>query len=184
MNNDLKNEYNYIYELYGDLEFIGTKYNVNKGDLNLIYYENFNEKTLISSIDKDKDNKYYIKFELKEDINTNLEGANADISKLISSNLRNLDSKNIKLYLSETITDQLYIKQEIISEPIPTTYIEHISFKLASGAIMAGIIIGLIVVLIAIAIGFILFNKHSNPPQTYTNAISELNSSSTRINNI
>ena len=161
----------------------GKDYNINKGNIEILYGENNYKDLLRGNIEtsQNKSYQYKIRFFIERSINTNLAGALIDVTDLISTRLRNLESNRINITLYETKDISLNVNEEYISEPKYYTRKVGSGSGLSGGAI-AGIIIVSIVVLIAIAFTFIYLNKRPNLPISHSSALEFYNSSSSMQN--
>ena len=174
----------YVYDLYGNITSLnGKDYNINKGNIEILYEENNYKDLLRGNIEtsQNKSYQYKIRFFIERSINTNLAGAIIDVTDLISTRLRNLESNRINITLYETKDISLSVNEEYISEPKYYTRKVGSGSGLSGGAI-AGIIIVSIVVLIAIAFTFIYLNKRPNLPISHSSALEFYNSSSSMQN--
>ena len=174
----------YVYDLYGNITSLnGKDYNINKGNIEILYEENNYKDLLRGNIEtsQNKSYQYKIRFFIERSINTNLAGALIDVTDLISTKLRNLESNRINITLCETKDISLSVNEEYISEPKYYTRKVGSGSGLSGGAI-AGIIIVSIVVLIAIAFTFIYLNKRPNLPILHSSAIEFYNSASSMQN--
>ena len=174
----------YVYDLYGNITSLnGKDYNINKGNIEILYEENNYKDLLRGNIEtsQNKSYQYKIRFFIERSINTNLAGAIIDVTDLISTRLRNLESNRINITLYETKNISLSVNEEYISEPKYYTRKVGSGSGLSGGAI-AGIIIVSIVVLIAIAFTFIYLNKRPNLPILHSSAIEFYNSASSMQN--
>ena len=174
----------YVYDLYGNITSLnGKDYNINKGNIEILYEENNYKDLLRGNIEtsQNKSYQYKIRFFIERSINTNLAGALIDVTDLISTRLRNLESNRINITLYETKDISLNVNEEYISEPKYYTRKVGSGSGLSGGAI-AGIIIVSIVVLIAIAFTFIYLNKRPNLPILHSSAIEFYNSASSMQN--
>ena len=174
----------YVYDLYGNITSLnGKDYNINKGNIEILYEENNYKDLLRGNIEtsQNKSYQYKIRFFIERSINTNLAGATIDVTDLISTRLRNLESNRINITLYETNDISLSVNEEYISEPKYYTRKVGSGSGLSGGAI-AGIIIVSIVVLIAIAFTFIYLNKRPNLPILHSSAIEFYNSASSMQN--
>lgn len=174
----------YVYDLYGNITSLnGKDYNINKGNIEIPYVENNYKDLLRGNIEtsQNKSYQYKIRFFIERSINTNLAGALIDVTDLISTKLRNLESNRINITLDETKDIKLSVNEEYISEPKYYTRKVGSGSGLSGGAI-AGIIIVSIVVLIAIAFTFIYLNKRPNLPILHSSAIEFYNSASSMQN--
>ena len=174
----------YVYDLYGNITSLnGKDYNINKGNIEILYEENNYKDLLRGNIEtsQNKSYQYKIRFFIERSINTNLAGAIIDVTDLISTRLRNLESNRINITLYETKDISLNVNEEYISEPKYYTRKVGSGSGLSGGAI-AGIIIVSIVVLIAIAFTFIYLNKRPNLPISHSSALEFYNSSSSKQN--
>ena len=174
----------YVYDLYGNITSLnGKDYNINKGNIEILYKENNYKDLLRGNIEtsQNKSYQYKIRFFIERSINTNLAGATIDVTDLISTRLRNLESNRINITLYETNDISLSVNEEYISEPKYYTRKVGSGSGLSGGAI-AGIIIVSIVVLIAIAFTFIYLNKRPNLPILHSSAIEFYNSASSMQN--
>ena len=174
----------YVYDLYGNITSLnGKDYNINKGNIEILYKENNYKDLLRGNIEtsQNKSYQYKIRFFIERSINTNLAGALIDVTDLISTKLRNLESNRINITLYETKDISLSVNEEYISEPKYYTRKVGSGSGLSGGAI-AGIIIVSIVVLIAIAFTFIYLNKRPNLPISHSSALEFYNSASSMQN--
>ena len=174
----------YVYDLYGNITSLnGKDYNINKGNIEILYEENNYKDLLRGNIEtsQNKSYQYKIRFFIERSINTNLAGALIDVTDLISTKLRNLESNRINITLYETKDISLNVNEEYISEPKYYTRKVGSGSGLSGGAI-AGIIIVSIVVLIAIAFTFIYLNKRPNLPISHSSALEFYNSASSMQN--
>ena len=174
----------YVYDLYGNITSLnGKDYNINKGNIEILYEENNYKDLLRGNIEtsQNKSYQYKIRFFIERSINTNLAGALIDVTDLISTKLRNLESNRINITLYETKDISLSVNEEYISEPKYYTRKVGSGSGLSGGAI-AGIIIVSIVVLIAIAFTFIYLNKRPNLPISHSSALEFYNSASSMQN--
>ena len=174
----------YVYDLYGNITSLnGKDYNINKGNIEILYEENNYKDLLRGNIEtsQNKSYQYKIRFFIERSINTNLAGALIDVTDLISTKLRNLESNRINITLYETTDISLSVNEEYISEPKYYTRKVGSGSGLSGGAI-AGIIIVSIVVLIAIAFTFIYLNKRPNLPISHSSALEFYNSASSMQN--
>ncbi len=174
----------YVYDLYGNITSLnGKDYNINKGNIEILYEENNYKDLLRGNIEtsQNKSYQYKIRFFIERSINTNLAGAIIDVTDLISTKLRNLESNRINITLYETKDISLSVNEEYISEPKYYTRKVGSGSGLSGGAI-AGIIIVSIVVLIAIAFTFIYLNKRPNLPISHSSALEFYNSASSMQN--
>ena len=174
----------YVYDLYGNITSSdGEVYNIKKENIEILYKEKNYIDLLRGNIEtsKNKSYQYKIRFFIERSINTNLAGALIDVTDLISTKLRNLESNRINITLYETPDISLSVNEEYISEPKYYTRKVGSGSGLSGGAI-AGIIIVSIVVLIAIAFTFIYLNKRPNLPISHSSALEFYNSASSMQN--
>lgn len=159
------------YELYGGTE---PPTDIKNGDIDIFYFQNDYEELLKGTINKNK-NEYIIEFTLKQSINTNLDGAYTDITHLINSNLRNLDTNNKILYLSEIEQHLLDINKDFS----PGSQVHNIkSSSGLSGGVVAAIVIICVVVIIACILAIIFYKKYNKAGPGNSSAIEFYNSSS------
>ena len=174
----------YVYDLYGNITSSdGEVYNIKKENIEILYKEKNYIDLLRGNIEtsQNKSYQYKIRFFIERSINTNLDGALIDVTDLISTKLRNLESSKTNITLCETKDISLSVNEEYISEPKYYTRKVGSGSGLSGGAI-AGIIIVSIVVLIAIAFTFIYLNKRPNLPISHSSALEFYNSSSSMQN--
>ena len=174
----------YVYDLYGNITSSdGEVYNIKKENIEILYKEKNYIDLLRGNIEtsQNKSYQYKIRFFIERSINTNLDGALIDVTDLISTKLRNLESSKTNITLCETKDISLNVNEEYISEPKYYTRKVGSGSGLSGGAI-AGIIIVSIVVLIAIAFTFIYLNKRPNLPISHSSALEFYNSSSSMQN--
>ena len=174
----------YVYDLYGNITSSdGEVYNIKKENIEILYKEKNYIDLLRGNIEtsQNKSYQYKIRFFIERSINTNLAGALIDVTDLISTKLRNLESNRINITLYETKDISLNVNEEYISEPKYYTRKVGSGSGLSGGAI-AGIIIVSIVVLIAIAFTFIYLNKRPNLPISHSSALEFYNSASSMQN--
>ena len=174
----------YVYDLYGNITSSdGEVYNIKKENIEILYKEKNYIDLLRGNIEtsQNKSYQYKIRFFIERSINTNLDGALIDVTDLISTKLRNLESSKTNITLYETKDISLSVNEEYISEPKYYTRKVGSSSGLSGGAI-AGIIIVSIVVLIAIAFTFIYLNKRPNLPISHSSALEFYNSASSMQN--
>ena len=174
----------YVYDLYGNITSSdGEVYNIKKENIEILYKEKNYIDLLRGNIEtsQNKSYQYKIRFFIERSINTNLDGALIDVTDLISTKLRNLESSKTNITLCETKDISLSVNEEYISEPKYYTRKVGSGSGLSGGAI-AGIIIVSIVVLIAIAFTFIYLNKRPNLPISHSSALEFYNSASSMQN--
>ena len=173
--NNINNEF----ELYGYLTYLVEPYDIKNGEIEINYEQDYFDETMKGHFEKiGNSGLYCIKFKIKNTINTNLEGAWADLTNSLALNLRNLNTNEKLLYLSQTPRQALYIHKEYNEDTKLYFHNKKNSSGLSGGAI-AGIVIGCIVVLVALSIAFIFLRKVEKQPQLQSSAIDFYNYNST-----
>ena len=103
----------YVYDLYGNITSSdGEVYNIKKENIEILYKEKNYIDLLRGNIEtsQNKSYQYKIRFFIERSINTNLDGALIDVTDLISTKLRNLESSR-KLTLCETNNISLSVNE-------------------------------------------------------------------------